>query len=297
VTRDRAVGDLTLVDVVTNATDGSTPTAEITVGSVLSACAPVGLLGSSTPLSATSNAGLGRGGASLPTQLYSKLALKRQFAVCLPSMAAASGVAFFGGEPYGLMPPTQFDASTVLSYTPLVQNPWNPSAYSIQLAGIAINQEAVQLPPGALDLVRLDTEAPYTVLRRGVYRAFVAAFDRATVGLPRAPAVAPFEVCFNSSALGFTRVGYAVAPVDLVMARGGGNWTVFGSNSLVQVAEETVCLAFVDGGWAAPSAVTIGGFQMENNLLVFDEAASRLGFSGTLLFIRTTCGNFNFARN
>jgi hypothetical protein len=81
------------------------------------------------------------------------------------------------------------------------------------------------------------------------------------------------------------------------MARGGGNWTVFGFNSLAEVADDTACLAFVDGGWAAPSAVTVGGFQMENNFLVFDEAASRLGYSGTLLFIRTTCGNFNFARN
>ncbi|KAM0840972.1 hypothetical protein ACQ4PT_059310 [Festuca glaucescens] len=180
VTGDQAVGDLTLVDVVTNATDGSTPTAEATVGGVLYACAPPGFLGSSFPVAVTGDAGLGRNGASLPAQLYAKLALKRQFAICLPSTAAGTGVAFFGDGPYGLMPPTPFDASSVLSYTPLVRNPWKPSAYSIQLAGIAINQEAVQLPPGSLDLVTLDTAAPYTVLRRGVYRAFIAAFERAT---------------------------------------------------------------------------------------------------------------------
>ncbi|XP_051228074.2 chitinase CLP-like [Lolium perenne] len=299
VTGDRAVvGDLTLVDVVTNATDGSTPTAEVTVGGVLSACAPAGFLGSSPlPAAVAGDAGLGRGCASLPAQLHSKLSLKRQFAVCLPSTVGRIGVAFFGDGPYGLMPPTPFDVSSVLSYTPLVRNPWNPSAYTIQLAGIAINQEAVQLPPGALDLVTLDTAAPYTVLRHDVYRAFVAAFQRATASVPRVPAVAPFEVCFNISDLGFSGVGYAVAPVDLVMARGGGNWTVFGFNSLAEVADDTACLAFVDGGWAAPSAVTVGGFQMENNFLVFDEAASRLGYSGALLLTRTACGNFNFARN
>jgi hypothetical protein len=43
---------------------------------------------------------------------------------------------------------------------------------------------------------------------------------------------------------------------------------------------DTACLAFVDCGWAATmSAVTVRAFQMENvqrNLLLFDEAASRL---------------------
>lgn len=298
VTSERAVGDLTLADIVANATDGKTLTSEVTVRGVVSSCAPGSLL-RSLPAMAAGDAGLGRGGVSLPTQLYSKLSLKRQFAVCLPSTAAAPGVAFFGGGPYNLMPPTLFDASTVLSYTDLARSPTNPSAYSIKLRGIAMNQEAVHLPPGALSRgggVTLDTAAPYTVLRRDVYRPFVAAFAKATARIPRMPSVAPFELCFNSSALGFTRVGYAVAPIDLVTS-GGRNWTVFGSNSLAQVAGDTACLAFVDGGRAARSAVTVGAFQMENNFLLFDEAASRLGFSGTLFFIRTTCGNFNFARN
>uniref|UniRef100_A0A0E0N7E0 Peptidase A1 domain-containing protein n=1 Tax=Oryza rufipogon TaxID=4529 RepID=A0A0E0N7E0_ORYRU len=298
VTGERAVGDLTLADIVANATDGKTLTSEVTVRGVVSSCAPGSLL-RSLPAMAAGDAGLGRGGVSLPTQLYSKLSLKRQFAVCLPSTAAAPGVAFFGGGPYNLMPPTLFDASTVLSYTDLARSPTNPSAYSIKLRGIAMNQEAVHLPPGALSRgggVTLDTAAPYTVLRRDVYRPFVAAFAKATARITRMPSVAPFELCFNSSALGFTRVGYAVAPIDLVTS-GGRNWTVFGSNSLAQVAGDTACLAFVDGGRAARSAVTVGAFQMENNFLLFDEAASRLGFSGTLFFIRTTCGNFNFARN
>ncbi|XP_006645300.1 chitinase CLP-like [Oryza brachyantha] len=299
VTGERAAGDLTLADIVANATDGKTPTSEVTVRGVVSSCAPDSLL-RLLPAAAAGDAGLGRGGVSLPTQLYSKLSLKRQFAVCLPSTAAAPGVAFFGGGPYNLMPPTPFDASTILSYTDLVRSPTNPSAYTIQLRGIAVNQEAVLLPPGALARggVTLDTAAPYTVLRRDVYRPFIAAFAKATSGIPRMPRARPFELCFNRSALGFTRVGYAVAPIDLMTLGGGGrNWTVFGSNSLAQVAGDTACLAFVDGGRAARSAVTVGAFQMENNLLLFDEAASRLGFSGTLFFIRTTCGNFNFARH
>ncbi|CAO2196303.1 unnamed protein product [Urochloa humidicola] len=302
VTCERAVGDLTLTDVATNATDGKTPTAEVTVHGVLSSCAPGSLL-RSLPNAVAGDAGLGRGSLSLPSQLYTKLSLaKRQFAICLPSTATTPGVAFFGSGPYGLMPPTQFDAGATLSYTDLVRDPRRPSAYGIRLRSISVNQEAVPLPAGALARgggVTLDTALPYTVLRRDVYRPFVDAFRRSTALVPRAPVVAPFELCFDSGALGFTRVGYAVAPVDLMMAatRGGGNWTLFGANSLVDVAPGVACLAFVDGGWAAPSAVAVGGFQMENNFLLFDEDASRLGFSGTLLFIRTTCGNFNFERN
>nr|CAB3475376.1 unnamed protein product [Digitaria exilis] len=291
VTGDQAIGDLTLTDVDTNATDGNTPTAELAVHGVVSSCAPDSLL-RSLPRGVTGDAGLGRGSLlSLPAQLYGKLSLsKRQFAICLPSTATAPGVAFFGGGPYGLMPPTQFDAGAALSYTDLVRDPMRTSTYSIRLRGIAVNQEAVPLPAGALDRggggVTLDTALPYTVMRRDVYRPFVDAFQRSMAHVPRMPSR-------------FTRVGYAVAPVDLMMASrggGGGNWTVFGANSMAHVAPGVACLAFVDGGWAVESAVAVGGFQMEN-LLVFDENASRLGFSGTLLFIRTTCGNFNFSRD
>ncbi|KAF8648713.1 hypothetical protein HU200_064767 [Digitaria exilis] len=305
VTGDQAIGDLTLTDVATNATDGNTPTAEVTAHGAVSSCAPDRLL-RSLPRGVTGDAGLGRGSLlSLPAQLYGKVSLsKQQFAICLPSTATAPGVAFFGGGPYGLMPPTQLDAGAALSYTDLVRDPMRPSTYSIRLRGIAVNQEAVPLPAGALDRggggVTLDTALPYTVMRRDVYRPFVDAFQRAMAHVPRMTSVRPFELCFDSGALGFTRVGYAVAPVDLMMAsRGGGvgNWTVFGANSMAQVAPGVACLAFVDGGWAVESAVAVGGFQMENSLLVFDEDASRLGFSGTLLFVRTTCGNFNFSRD
>jgi hypothetical protein len=224
VTGERAVGDLTLTDVAKNATDGKTPTAEVTVHGVVSSCAPDSLL-LSFPSAAAGEAGLGRGSLGLPAQLYAKLSLtKRQFAICLPSTAAEPGVAFFGSGPYGLMPPTQFDAGAALSYTDLVRDPRRPTAYGIRLRGIAVNQEAVPLPAGALGRgggVTLDTALPYTVnLRRDVYRPLVDAFRRATALVLRAPSVPPFELCFDSGALGFTRVGYAVAPVDLMMARG-----------------------------------------------------------------------------
>nr|CAB3475377.1 unnamed protein product [Digitaria exilis] len=296
VTGEQAAGNLTFTDISTNATDGKTPTAVVTVHGVLSSCAPVSLL-RSFPGAAAGDAGLGRGSAaSLAAQLYAKLSLKRQLAICLPSVTDAPGVAFFGSGPYGFLPFALLDASD-LAYTNLVKNSPSSSssaAYGIRLSGIAVNQEAVPLAAGVT--VTFDTALPYTVLRRDVYRVFVDAYQSAMAGVPRVPGVAPFEACFNSSGLGVTRVGYAVPSVDLMTEGGGGNWTVWGSNLVTQVATDVACLAFVDGGWAAPSAVALGRFQMEDNLLVFDEANSRLGFTGTLLFIRTTCSNFNFTR-
>jgi hypothetical protein len=142
---------------------------------------------------------------------------------------------------------------------------------------------------------------PYTVLRPDVFASFVRAFDVATPGRERVnPPTPPFELCYDSRELGSTRLGYAVPQVDLMLA----NWTVFGGNSMVQVSDNTACFAFLDikegghgygyGGAAAPApAVVIGGFQMENNLLVFDEKG-QLGFSGLLFGRQTTCSNFNF---
>ena len=40
--------------------------------------------------------------------------------------------------------------------------------------------------------------------------------------------------------------------------------------------------------------MVMGGYQMENNLLVFDEEQQQLGLSTLLLFRQTTCSNFNF---
>jgi len=64
----------------------------------------------------------------------------------------------------------------------------------------------------------------------------------------------------------------------------------------VQVDDNTACFGFVkmDKEEKAAPAVVIGGFQMENNLLVYDEEKKQLGFSSLLFGRQTTCSNFNF---
>jgi len=63
---------------------------------------------------------------------------------------------------------------------------------------------------------------------------------------------------------------------------------------MVQVSNGALCLGFVDGGADPITSIVIGTQQMQNNLIQFDLAASRLGFSSTLLGSQTTCSNFNF---
>lgn len=45
-------------------------------------------------------------------------------------------------------------------------------------------------------------------------------------------------------------------------------------------------LGFLEGGVAPRTSIAVGGYQIEDNLLQFDLAASRLGFSSSLLFSR-----------
>ncbi|KAG9457972.1 hypothetical protein H6P81_002480 [Aristolochia fimbriata] len=303
VTQTCAVADLThRSDLLLSATNGRSPTsAPVSVPRFVSSCAPKSLF-VSLPSAAAGVAGLGRSRIGLPSQLSKSLSIKRRFAICLPgSGSSAPGVAFFGDGPYFFLPQPGLDATRVLSYTPLLKNPTNPGYY-IDVKAVAVNGELVRFLARVLAFdadgcggVKLSTSAPYTILKSHVYRAVVKAFAEATRGIPRAlpPMVEPFDLCLNTSGVGKSRVGPWVPRVDLVLGS-GQNWTIFGENSMKRVSSDVACLAVVDGGEKAPQAAVIGSHQLENNFLLFDVAGSRLGFSSTLSFFRTTCSNFNF---
>ena len=194
-----------------------------------------------------------------------------------------------------------------MEFTPLRRYQEQPGYY-IWIKGINVNQNPVPLGyygGGTPLVIGFCTTIPYTALRDDVDRPFVQAFDNASTsgfGIPRVAPVAPFEMCYNRSTLWSTRIGYAAPQIDLIM-EDGTRYGVFGANSLVQVDDGTVCLAFVEMkagevgyehyGQQAP-AMVMGGYQMENNLLVFDEEQQQLGLSTLLLFRQTTCSNFNF---
>lgn len=107
----------------------------------------------------------------------------------------------------------------------------------------------------------------------------------------------PFEVCYHATSFSSTRVGPGVPAIDMVLQRDDVYWRMFGANTMVQINDDVLCLGFVDGGARPRTAIVIGGYQLEDNLLQFDLARSRLGFSSSLLFRQTTCANFNFTSN
>lgn len=278
-------------------TNGHFPTVKKNISAVVFGCAPQSLF-RSLPAGSSGMASFSRAAFSFPMQF--RRAVRLQFAICLPSFSSP-GVAFFGSEPFFLLPPPGRNITNLLSFTPLLKNP-NPldRNYFIQVKAIAINGRAVEFLQRVLEFdseghggVKFSTVTPYTKLRSHVYRPFLKLFSWSTRGIPRAPKVKPFDLCLNTTNLGSTRVGLPVPQIDIMLGN-GLNWTVFGANSMKQVSSDVSCLAFVDGGERAEQAVEVGSYQMENNFLLFDVARNRVGFSSSLLFFQTTCSNFNF---
>uniref|UniRef100_A0A0E0JTE6 Peptidase A1 domain-containing protein n=1 Tax=Oryza punctata TaxID=4537 RepID=A0A0E0JTE6_ORYPU len=294
VTGQCAAGSLAHTRFIANTTDGKNPLSQVSVKAV-AACAPKKLL-ARLPRGATGVAGLAGSGAALSAQVASSQGVADKFLLCLPRIGYGQGVAIFGGGPIYLgegLP----DFTTTLEYTPLVAKKDSP-AYYVTANAIALEDARLPLPRGALAAggVALHTSVPFGQLRPDVFRPFVREFEK---GLNRSDAkvaaVAPFPLCYRASMLGNTRIGYAVPAVRLMLA-GGKNYTMTGTNSMVDVKGDKACLAFVEmkSGDARSPAVILGGFQMENMLLQFDVEKKRLGFARLPFY--TSCSNFNFTK-
>ncbi|KAI0530683.1 hypothetical protein KFK09_000230 [Dendrobium nobile] len=292
-------------------TDGSNPSFPISDPSFLFSCAP-GFLTRGLAAGASGIAGLGRTRAAPPSQLAAKFSFRRRFALCLPStQRGTSGALFFGPGPYNFLP--GIDASQSLLYTPLLSNPVSiagsysagePSyEYFIGVTAIKVGDTVLSLNKTLLTIdkktgyggTKISTAVPYTTLETSIYKSLTSAFAAALANVTRVAAVAPFEFCYDAKGFGSTRVGPAVPAVNLVLQSEAVYWTIFGANSMVEAADGVLCLAFVEGGRRTMTSIVIGGFQLEDNLVEFDLGYSRVGFSSTLLFRRTTCSNFNFS--
>ncbi|KAF8038922.1 hypothetical protein BT93_B1468 [Corymbia citriodora subsp. variegata] len=298
VTGSCAPSQLTNNDLIIYWTNGRFPTGGVNFNRLFVSCAPPSLL-QSLPKEAIGVGALSWSSLSLLYQFSYPygIGIARKFALCLPSSSRARGVIFFGDGPYYLLQPTNFDAASVLSYTPLHGD--NTSlGYFINLTGISINGKAINVHHDAFDFkvngsARLSSIVPYTNLRSNIYNALLKEFTKAARGIAQVTKVNPFSLCFNTSTIGSSRHGLRVPQINLILGN-GEKWTIYGSNSIKQVDNDVGCLAFVDAGKTAKQAVVIGTYQMENNFLLFDLDQSRLGFSSSLLPYGTTCGGFNF---
>ncbi|GMN73160.1 hypothetical protein TIFTF001_054286, partial [Ficus carica] len=293
--RTSTSGELASDVVSLQSTNGFNPGRVVSAPKVLFTCGSTFLL-KGLASGVTGIAGLGRKKIGLPSQLASAFSFNRKFAVCLTSSTRSKGVIIFGNEPYVLLP--NIDVSKNLIYTPLILNPVSTSGsyfkgetsadYFIGVKSIKINGKVVPLNTTLLSIdkhgnggTKISTVERYTVMQTSIYKAVVGAFVKSLSKVPRVKAVAPFGACYSSKSLGSTRVGPGVPSVDLVLQSEKVVWSIFGANSMVQVSDDILCLGFVDGGVEPRTSIVIGGHQIEDNLLQFDLAASRLGFSSS----------------
>lgn len=254
-------------------------------------------------------AGLGRANIGLPSQLANKFSFQRNFAVCLGSK---DGVIYFGNRPYGTFPDDVL--SRLLSFTPLLINPVSTagssfegepsSEYFIGLKSIEIKGQEVPINVTLLDIneqgrggMKISTVNPYTTMEKSIYKSFIKAFDKALGVVPKVKSVKPFKRCYDATKIATARYGPDVPIIDLVLENATGNWRIFGVNSMVSINNSVMCLGFVDGGLETTTSIVIGGHQIVDNLLQFDLAASRLGFTSSLWNQRTTCNSFKVASN
>ncbi|XP_059295710.1 probable aspartic proteinase GIP1 [Lycium ferocissimum] len=298
-------------------TDGQNPCKLELIKDFVLSCANTKLL-RGLPKGVTGVAALGRFNYSLPFQLsraFSSLAI---FAVCLPSSTNSNGVAFFNtAGPYYLQP--RIDVSKSLIYTPMLLNPYvgtvilsyrysSNDEYFIGVSSMKINGKSVPLNQTLLKInkengyggTKISTSTPHTVLWTEMFKVVTEKFvaEAKAMNLTVTTPVKPFDVCFPAKLIATTRVGPAVPTIDLVLHKQDVFWRIFGSNSMVRVKAQNVdvwCLGFVDGGLEPRTSIVIGGHQIEDNLLQFDLAKKRVGFSSSLLFRSTNCANFNFS--
>ncbi|XP_055819413.1 probable aspartic proteinase GIP2 [Solanum dulcamara] len=232
---------------------------------------------------------------SFATQLASTFRFSRQFAICLSSSPLENGIIFIGHRPYYFA--LGFDASQDLFYTPIITQP--RSEYYIQVSSIRINGKTLSLNKTLLSLdeneeggTRISTAVPYTELEPSIYSALSKAFiSEMPKEVKTVSPVPPFKTCFNSSYIGITSLGYNAPGIYFVLHNPNVYWTITGANSLLLVRQGVFCLAFVERKKATGQAIVIGGYQMQNNLVEFDLARRRIGFTNSLFFRQTMCSD------
>ncbi|KAF5824189.1 putative nepenthesin [Helianthus annuus] len=258
--------------------------------------------------------GFARTDVSLVSQISSAFSLAKKFALCIPSSSNKGlGDIFIGGGPY-YMPPRDEDQSLDLSSTPLVINPVSTAPifsegdasdeYFINVKSIEVDHKRVAFNSSLLSIdsngvggTKISTVVPYTTLHSSIYKPLVNDFVKAAAvdGIKRVASVAPFGACFDAKTAPKTLVGPAVPDIDLIL-EGINIWfTLYGSNTMVEVKKNVICLAFVDGGAEPRTSIVLGGHQLENRVLEFDLAASKLGFSQPLQLWNTSCSHYRLS--
>ncbi|CAN1129435.1 Probable aspartic proteinase GIP2 [Linum perenne] len=251
-------------------------------------------------------AGLGRTEMSVTSQFSSAFSTDRTFTLCL---GPTSGAVVFSST----IIMTNSALLESLVFTPLLTNPVSTATaysdgeasadYFVGVKSIKVNGTPVKVNSTLLSIdgqgyggTKISTVHPYTVLESSIYDAVSSAFvdqaARARYNLRRVVWAGPFGVCFELSRVRMTRMGPIVPIIEMEFENNIVSWRMFGTNSMVRVGQDVVCLGLVDGGLNPKTSIVIGGHQLEDNLVVFDVDRKRVGFGSSLLGQGKSCDKF-----
>ncbi|BBN17154.1 aspartyl protease family protein [Marchantia polymorpha subsp. ruderalis] len=220
--------------------------------------------------------GLGRGPLSFPSQL--SRVLSPRFSYCLTDRFALDGPEpsdsfLYFGEP----------ETSHMKFTPLLHNPAAPTFYYVQLTGISVARQQLQIPTSEFEMdsagrggVILDTGTSVSRLPTVAYKAMRDEFREKlpNLQLVDVPGQDLFDTCFRidedqtvpTITLHFSNDVDMVLPAD---------------NVLIPVDEtgELFCLAFAGSDGRANLSI-IGNVQQQGFRIEFDlSAKARVGFT------------------
>ncbi|KAM6552130.1 hypothetical protein CsatB_001938 [Cannabis sativa] len=168
--------------------------------------------------------------------------------------------------------------SSRVQRTPLVLGGALGPLYGVNIVGISVGGQVVNIPPAVWDVNRgggtvLDSGTSLTFLAEPAYKPVTAAFSKYMSKLQRLPDDGgPFEFCYNS-----TRFQDSLVPSLKIKLANGAVFEPPMKSYILDVAPETRCLGFVSASW--PGTSIIGNIMQQNHLWEFDLGKSLLSFA------------------
>ncbi|KAL3630538.1 hypothetical protein CASFOL_023522 [Castilleja foliolosa] len=213
--------------------------------------------------------GLGRGALSLVSQLN-----QPRFSYCLPTLGSGkTGTLMMGCR--ATNPP-----GVHVNTTPLIKNPYDTTSYYLSLQGITIGRTRLRIDNSTFAIRKdgsgglvIDSGATLTYLEESAFKQVKNELKRQLVGLKTVNGSdIGLDVCFNITSRDLKRVKF---PVVVFHFENGVNLELKQENYFLNIDEEGVgCLMMV----ATRGFSTLGNFQQQNTLVVYDLAKGTLSF-------------------
>ncbi|KAL5998935.1 Aspartyl protease protein 2 [Asimina triloba] len=217
--------------------------------------------------------GLGKGRLAFPSQTGRRFG--RKFSYCLVDRTSSTG-AKASSMIFG-----ESAVPRAAIFTPMLVNPKLDTFYYVGMTGISvggarvpgITESSFRLDAAGNGGVIVDSGTSVTRLVRPAYEALRDAFRAGTKGLKTAAGFSLFDTCYDLSGLNEVKVPTVV----MHFGGPGADLSLPAANYLIPVnSDGTFCFAFA--GTTSGMSI-IGNIQQQGFRVVFDAAASRVGFA------------------